>query len=609
MKKRCILALFLIVFWFGIVGEKVCAIESINEIWEEAEDQSNLELEEVENVEVIPNEIEIPEEDFLEEEIDVTEKIQEDEPDMEEEITEAEVEVEKEVTEIEADDDEEITEMEADIGKEISEEQNTTDEAVLEEEKHIDEEVVEEKKDVKEDSKIEMEEEQTEETLNGELYCIGKISFDTVNLRTSEAVTFKGKSGKVQMLIFGGISSCGKTNRALGYIDQMAHLINFNQVNVYAFDIKNNSLKDILLEVNNFDKRIKILDSTSESNMIVRNLSKMSSFTMPLIVYLDAEGNVYASSTGEVEKSEIIKHLKEGGVSVADASTVRKISGNASYSYAYQMLDLLNEIRTEQGIGKLQMDGELLEAAMQRAAECFVSYSYLRPDGSRSSTISSKIGGENIGYGYSTPEYAIKNWMETQNRRDNLLFSAYRSVGIGCVKIAGVWYWVQCFSGENAEEVCFPSDGNRNFSIKVNTGWKKDGKNWYYLNKKGEIQTSWVKVSGKWYYMNGSGVMQTGWVKVSGKWYYMNSSGAMQTGWVKVSGKWYYMNGSGVMQTGWVKVSGKWYYMNGSGVMQIGWQKIGSSWYYMDQNGVMQTGKKVINGKTYVFNQSGKWVK
>ena len=55
---------------------------------------------------------------------------------------------------------------------------------------------------------LELEEEQTQELLEASSN-IGSISFTTTDLRTSQTISFKGNAGKVQMIIFGGISSCG----------------------------------------------------------------------------------------------------------------------------------------------------------------------------------------------------------------------------------------------------------------------------------------------------------------------------------------------------------------------------------------------------------------
>ena len=42
----------------------------------------------------------------------------------------------------------------------------------------------------------------------------------------------------------------------------------------------------------------------------------------------------------------------------------------------------------------------------------------------------------------------------------------------------------------------------------MQTGWTKDGSNWYYLNVSGKMHTGWLKdTNGKWYYLSKSGAM------------------------------------------------------------------------------------------------------
>lgn len=120
----------------------------------------------------------------------------------------------------------------------------------------------------------------------------------------------------------------------------------------------------------------------------------------------------------------------------------------------------------------------------------------------------------------------------------------------------------------------------------TNTGWKKEGGNWYY-------------------YLNG--VKQTGWVYEGGSWYYLNSSGVMQTGWIQYQGIWYYLKPYGNMATGWVFVDNVWYYLNESGAMQTGWIYWEEDWYYCLSSGAMVAGTTmVIGGKSYSFDSSGK---
>ena len=137
------------------------------------------------------------------------------------------------------------------------------------------------------------------------------------------------------------------------------------------------------------------------------------------------------------------------------------------------------------------------------------------------------------------------------------------------------------------------------------TGWVQDGKNWYFMGDTGAMATGWIKDGNKWYYMNAAGAMTTGWIQDGGKWYYMSPSGAMATGWVQYGKVWYYMNSSGAMVTGWLQDGTHWYYFDSTGAMKKGWLTLGNNKYYLSDSGAMVTGTQKIDGKTYKFNSSG----
>lgn len=135
-----------------------------------------------------------------------------------------------------------------------------------------------------------------------------------------------------------------------------------------------------------------------------------------------------------------------------------KVKGDKSYSMAYRVLDLVNQERSKRGLSALQMDRDLLDAAMARAFETSIGFSHTRPTGERCFSASSKMAGENIASGQWSPEDAMGSWMNSSGHRANILDSDYRSVGIGCVCVSGTYYWVQCF-GVGAADACDqPSD-------------------------------------------------------------------------------------------------------------------------------------------------------
>lgn len=73
----------------------------------------------------------------------------------------------------------------------------------------------------------------------------------------------------------------------------------------------------------------------------------------------------------------------------------------------------------------------------------------------------------------------------------------------------------------------------------VDTGWKKDGSNTYYVKQDGSRATGWQTIDGKVYYFNAGGIMLTGKQKISGKIHYFQPSGEAMTGVQTIGGKKY----------------------------------------------------------------------
>ncbi|MBQ9346589.1 MAG: CAP domain-containing protein, partial [Oscillibacter sp.] len=151
---------------------------------------------------------------------------------------------------------------------------------------------------------------------------------------------------------------------------------------------------------------------------------------------------------------------------------------------ARRMLDMINGFRTgdeayywnssntEQVASKgepLAYSYALEEIAMQRAAECALSFSHTRPDGTRCFSAAAADGtrsyGENIAAGSSTAEGAFQQWREDdddysgQGHRRNMLNTGYRTVGIGHVYANGYHYWAQEFGyATDDTHPCDPAD-------------------------------------------------------------------------------------------------------------------------------------------------------
>ncbi len=139
----------------------------------------------------------------------------------------------------------------------------------------------------------------------------------------------------------------------------------------------------------------------------------------------------------------------------AAADTSIGITGDAVYQYAWDVLDRINAERASAGVAPLEMDTVLLDAAMERAAECAVYYAHTRPDDSDCFTVCdwrSRVG-ENIAAGYTSPAAVMDGWMHSEGHRANILDTRFRSVGIGVFQYNGFLFWVQFFDAGTPRDV------------------------------------------------------------------------------------------------------------------------------------------------------------
>lgn len=126
---------------------------------------------------------------------------------------------------------------------------------------------------------------------------------------------------------------------------------------------------------------------------------------------------------------------------------------------AQEVIRLTNIERAKDGEAPLQYHTKLQEAAMVRAKEISIYYSHHRPDGRSSDTALGEAGvgcpdGENIAYGYGTPERVMTAWMNSQGHKAAILSPTATHIGVGFYKAAnGRYYWVQEFSS-NPDKKC-----------------------------------------------------------------------------------------------------------------------------------------------------------
>lgn len=128
-------------------------------------------------------------------------------------------------------------------------------------------------------------------------------------------------------------------------------------------------------------------------------------------------------------------------------------SSEFNTAYENEVITLVNAQRAKYGLPALAKDDGAVNVAHVRAKEIVKSFSHTRPDGRTCFTAASDMGvkyrtaGENIAYGYSTPQQVVNGWMNSEGHRKNILSASFSKIGVGCYSNGGVLYWSQFFIG------------------------------------------------------------------------------------------------------------------------------------------------------------------
>lgn len=177
------------------------------------------------------------------------------------------------------------------------------------------------------------------------------------------------------------------------------------------------------------------------------------------VVYKDAEGSSHNYATLDEAKASI----KVATLSDSEAKATAKANKTAYASLASEVVNLINEYRTANGLAKLTVNDTLSTAAMHRAAEsAYADWNmtameggakrHIRPNFTKASTIASEYGiggnfGENFGRWQASPSEIIAQWKSSSSHNALLLSGSYTKVGIGVAQDSlGDYYWVALFN-------------------------------------------------------------------------------------------------------------------------------------------------------------------
>lgn len=127
---------------------------------------------------------------------------------------------------------------------------------------------------------------------------------------------------------------------------------------------------------------------------------------------------------------------------------------------ADEMVALVNEARSEEGLNPLYAVPTLYDASAIRVAECVDTFDHYRPDGTLFTSVLNELNvsyyavGENIAAGNSTAETTFEQWKQSPGHWGNIMDPEYTHIGVGvCYSDESEygWYWVQVFISNNDE--------------------------------------------------------------------------------------------------------------------------------------------------------------
>lgn len=137
--------------------------------------------------------------------------------------------------------------------------------------------------------------------------------------------------------------------------------------------------------------------------------------------------------------------------------------GTPRQDLATRVVQLVNQHRASKGLSQLAVSTTLTNASVWKALH-MAKYLYMshndpappvaRTTGERLAACGYPTGsygwGENIAYGYSTPEAVMQGWLNSAGHRANIENPSFRSIGVGAASTSMGWlFWAQAFGTQS----------------------------------------------------------------------------------------------------------------------------------------------------------------
>ncbi|MFF4699128.1 CAP domain-containing protein [Streptomyces chattanoogensis] len=116
-----------------------------------------------------------------------------------------------------------------------------------------------------------------------------------------------------------------------------------------------------------------------------------------------------------------------------------------------RVVELVNNERSKAGCAPLVVNAKLTKAAQAHSKDMadHRNMSHTGSDGSSPGDRITRAGydwsayGENVAYGYATPESVMKGWMSSPGHKRNILDCSFKEIGVGLAQPGN--YWTQDF--------------------------------------------------------------------------------------------------------------------------------------------------------------------
>lgn len=165
--------------------------------------------------------------------------------------------------------------------------------------------------------------------------------------------------------------------------------------------------------------------------------------------------------------------------------------GERAKAFEDEVFTLVNQHRASKGIHKLLRQTRLEKCAGWKSLH-MTYYNYMAhddPDPPIARSCATRFAtfgytyswGENIAFGYTTPESVMSGWLNSPGHKANIENTAYKAIGIGAaLKTDSRWAWTQCFGAQADEPTPVPDPEPSNEILRfedrhaIGVMWNKD---------------------------------------------------------------------------------------------------------------------------------------